>query len=125
MAMRLRRVRDLNGEWVLIAVCAALTEPKEGDVYLDDGQHHAIGMKYLYEEGEGVGDYGELMEREQGYRDAAAECKANVEALWATSLLQAFEGADRYPTEPAWQSESTSKARDGIHAILAGISGES
>jgi len=73
--MRLRRVRDSNGEWVLIAVCAAVTVEKEGDVYLDDSQHYAIGMKYLSEDGGGVGDYGELMKREED-PDAVAEKRA-------------------------------------------------
>jgi len=76
MAMRLRRVRGADGKYVLIAVCAALTTPKEGDVYLDDGQHYAIAMKYYHEAGHDVGEYAELMEREQDYRDAAAETEA-------------------------------------------------
>lgn len=71
MAMRLRTV-----EGTMIAVCAALTEPKDGDVYLDDGQHYALTMKYMHEAGYDVGEYADLMEREQGYRDAAAEHEA-------------------------------------------------
>lgn len=43
MAIRLRR--DANGEWV--ALCAAETDPLEGDVYLGDGQHYALTLKYL------------------------------------------------------------------------------
>ena len=41
MAIRLRWVR---GEWV--ALCAAKSEPEDGDLYLDDGQHHALGSKF-------------------------------------------------------------------------------
>lgn len=40
MAMRLRRV-----EGRLIALCAAETDEKPGDVYLDDEQHYAIAQK--------------------------------------------------------------------------------
>jgi hypothetical protein len=70
MAMRLRVVDGYS-----IAVCAALTESKEGDVYLDDEQHYAIAMKFYHEAGHGVGEYAELMEREQNFRDAAKECE--------------------------------------------------
>lgn len=41
MAIRLRIV---NGK--LIAICAACTVEKEGDFYLDDGQHYALMQKF-------------------------------------------------------------------------------
>ena len=41
MAMRLRTV---NGE--LMALCAAYSEEKQGDIYIDDGWHYAISQKY-------------------------------------------------------------------------------
>ncbi len=41
MAIRLRKVNS-----ILVALCAAATEPKKGDVYLDDGQHHALTCKF-------------------------------------------------------------------------------
>jgi hypothetical protein len=41
MAIRLRIVDE---KW--IAVCAACTVEKEGDVYLDDGQHGALADKF-------------------------------------------------------------------------------
>jgi len=41
MAIRLRLV---NGVWV--ALFAARSIEKEGDLYLDDGQHHALGNKF-------------------------------------------------------------------------------
>lgn len=41
MAIRLRVV-----DGVLIAICAARSVEKPGDVYLDDGQHHALGNKF-------------------------------------------------------------------------------
>ena len=42
MAIRLRRVDGL-----LIALCAARSVKKPGDVYLDDGQHHALADKFM------------------------------------------------------------------------------
>ncbi len=41
MAMRLREV---DGE--LMALCAAYSEEKQGDIYIDDGWHYAISQKY-------------------------------------------------------------------------------
>lgn len=41
MSIRLRRV---NGR--LIAICAARSVEKPGDVYLDDEQHHALTGKF-------------------------------------------------------------------------------
>lgn len=40
MAIRLRIVQ---GKW--LAICAARSVAKEGDVYLDDPQHHALFSK--------------------------------------------------------------------------------
>lgn len=42
MAIRLRHTEDAG----LIAICAARSVPKEGDVYLDDGAHHALSVKF-------------------------------------------------------------------------------
>lgn len=42
MAIRLRKI---NNKWV--ALCAAEFKAKEGDVYLDDGQHDALTNKFL------------------------------------------------------------------------------
>lgn len=39
------RIRD-RGDGVLIALCAAKTQPEEGDLYLDDGVHYALSQKY-------------------------------------------------------------------------------
>ena len=41
MAIRLRRVDDLT-----VALCAARSVEKPGDVYLDDNQHHALTEKF-------------------------------------------------------------------------------
>lgn len=41
MAIRLRKV-----EGTLIALCAAETDPQEGDAYLDDGIHYALAAKF-------------------------------------------------------------------------------
>jgi hypothetical protein len=38
------RVRHIDGVWT--ALCAARSMPQEGDVYLDDGQHHALALKF-------------------------------------------------------------------------------
>lgn len=43
MAIRLRKV---NGS--LVALCAAETDPKEGDTYLDDGVHYALAAKFAF-----------------------------------------------------------------------------
>lgn len=43
--MAIRPRRDVNGDWV--ALRAAETDPLEGDIYLDDGQHYALTLKYL------------------------------------------------------------------------------
>lgn len=50
MAIRLRIV---NGR--LIAICAARSIPKEGDVYIDDGQHGALGQKFARDYAESYG----------------------------------------------------------------------
>jgi hypothetical protein len=41
MAIRLRRV-----DGVLVALCAARSQEKLGDFYLDDAQHHALAEKF-------------------------------------------------------------------------------
>lgn len=38
------RIREIEGE--TIALCAAKTEPKEGDIYLNDCAHHALMTKF-------------------------------------------------------------------------------
>lgn len=38
------RVRVVDGE--TIAICAARSVPKEGDLYLDDAVHHALSVKF-------------------------------------------------------------------------------
>lgn len=73
MAMRIRRV-----DGVVIAVCAALTEPKVGDLYIDDEAHSALSLKVMWERGE-ISDAhpaAVLMDREQGHRNAEEELLA-------------------------------------------------
>lgn len=41
MAIRIRMV-----DGVMIALCAARSIEKPGDIYLDDGIHHALGNKF-------------------------------------------------------------------------------
>ena len=38
------RIRAING--YVVALCAAKTEAKEGDIYLGDGAHHALTTKF-------------------------------------------------------------------------------
>jgi len=38
------RLREING--VLIALCAARSVPKDGDIYLDDNAHGALNLKF-------------------------------------------------------------------------------
>ena len=38
------RIREINGHTV--ALCAAKTEAKQGDIYLDDNAHHALSTKF-------------------------------------------------------------------------------
>jgi hypothetical protein len=39
------RLREIDGE--LCALCAAFSDAKEGDVYLDDAQHYALVCKFM------------------------------------------------------------------------------
>lgn len=41
MAIRIRQVRG-----VTVALCAAETDEQCGDIYLDDGVHHALSTKF-------------------------------------------------------------------------------
>ena len=38
------RIRKVNGKTIVI--CAAESEAKEGDIYLDDNVHHALSTKF-------------------------------------------------------------------------------
>ena len=38
------RIRVVNG--CTIAICAAESQTKEGDIYLDDSAHHALSTKF-------------------------------------------------------------------------------
>lgn len=41
MAIRIRKV-----DGITVALCAAATEPAEGDIYLDDSAHEALSDKF-------------------------------------------------------------------------------
>lgn len=41
MAIRIRKIQGHT-----IALCAAKTKAKEGDIYLGDGVHHALSTKF-------------------------------------------------------------------------------
>ena len=38
------RIREINGS--IVALCAAKTQAKPNDLYLDDGVHHALSTKF-------------------------------------------------------------------------------
>lgn len=38
------RIRNVDG--VTVALCAAKSQPKDGDIYLDDNAHHALTTKF-------------------------------------------------------------------------------
>ena len=38
------RIRTITG--ITVALCAAKTHAKEGDIYLDDSIHHALSTKF-------------------------------------------------------------------------------
>ena len=47
------RIRNVNG--TVIALCAARSTAKEGDIYLDDNAHHALTTKFGIDwKGEGI-----------------------------------------------------------------------
>jgi len=41
MAIRIRTVNEIT-----VALCAVESDPQEGDIYLDDGAHHALSTKF-------------------------------------------------------------------------------
>ena len=59
MAMRLRK---FDGAW--LAVCAAQSPGPPGDVYIDDGQDHAIRVK-LYHDWESEGLFAPALTNEE------------------------------------------------------------
>jgi hypothetical protein len=72
MAIRIRIIDNKT-----VALCAAISEPKEGDIYLDDNIHHALSTKFLIDfDSEGIISKDplllidekllELMKRDQG-----------------------------------------------------------
>ena len=79
MSIRIRTVDGLR-----VALCGAETDAKEGDVYLDDGDHYALAAKFSQDYDTGI-EYPEqwaAMET-QKLRDAEEEC-----AKWAKAHTQ-------------------------------------
>ena len=68
MAIRLRQVV----EW-WVALCAVVTDQKEGDVYLDDGMHHALACKFAREWDYWQDDHINRLMDSQKVRDAKEE----------------------------------------------------
>lgn len=58
------RIRIVEGE--MVALCAAKTTAKEGDVYLDDGQHYALACKFARDH------LGHRIDWNDGYNDVLA-----------------------------------------------------
>ena len=47
------RLREVDG--IKVALCAALTKSESGDVYIHDGWHYALAMKFMRDwEGNGT-----------------------------------------------------------------------
>ena len=70
MAIRIRKVGKET-----IAICAAISTPITGDIYLDDAAHHALSTKFALDwESEGIptGSYADkklvplMLENQQG-----------------------------------------------------------
>lgn len=68
------RIRTVDG--VVIALCAVESDPKAGDLYLDDAHHEALAAKFAEDWSDYIpwGDVGRvaLMEKEK-LRDAKEE----------------------------------------------------
>lgn len=74
MAIRLRKV---NNTWV--ALCAFETDPKEDDIYLDDGMHYALTCKFARDWGLWVNEYEKYLVDTQKIRDASIDFQKVVE----------------------------------------------
>jgi len=74
MAIRLRRLKDIDGTIKMVALCAAETYPKFGDIYLDDECHYALTAKFADDFREGFAEYPDLwrLMETQKIRDAKA-----------------------------------------------------
>jgi len=76
MAIRIRRV-DRH----LIAICAARSIEKPGDVYLDDGQHQALADKFA-EDFESEGYNTKSLYREEAALRSAEESNNPAREWW-------------------------------------------
>lgn len=107
MAIRLRRVKG-----VLVALCAAETDPVRGDVYLDDSVHHALSAKYAQDW------QGEMIDWSYPEEWAAMETQTRRDAQ--EELRKWIEAGS---PEPSWWAKIRWHIRDvyahGIRAALA------
>lgn len=102
MAIRIRTINNCT-----IALCAAETDPKPGDIYLDDATHHALSTKFgLDFQSEGLIESApvdnvlvELMEKEK-VRDA----KQEIERWAITEFLR--QGLS--------EEEASKRAKDAV-----------
>ena len=87
MAIRLRTV---NG--VRIALCAVESDPKPGDVYLDDADHYALAAKFCQDwQGQVISwsyeDIWKIMES-QKVRDAEIELQKWIDGGYKTVMVR-------------------------------------
>ena len=79
------RIRNING--YIVALCAAETNAKENDLYLDDGIHHALTTKFILDfksEGYNCGGHDPLLEKlmkSHKIRDAKEELEKWLDGL--------------------------------------------
>lgn len=108
MSIRLRTMPD----GLLVALCAARSIEKPGDVYLDDGAHSALAAKFEMDfAGEGISlspqvqPYAEAIEREESSNPAREEWERvfghpGSGELLSTSAPTAVEASDIGPLQP-------------------------
>lgn len=97
MAIRLRTVNDQR-----VALCAAETDEKPGDTYLDDADHHALGLKFERDwHSEGVLP-----------RRITAEPE-NDEAAESQRLRDGATMAEQWSRDVAVESEAITREKDG------------
>ena len=84
------RIRVIDG--VLVALCAARSVEKPGDIYLDDAAHHALSDKFAEDFGSEGHDTRSLYPEQAAIR--AAEESNNPNRTWWDSVY-ASPAADR------------------------------
>lgn len=82
------RIRVING--ATVALCAARSMPKEGDIYLDDAVHEALSAKF-------AGDFNIAFDvdlpRNAANDEAIDQAESNNANRWAWDALYGGEDA--------------------------------